>query len=810
MPHDHVSFAAQSPYLVNATIQENILFGSAFNVERLDRVISACELRTDLRLLPDGLRTELGENGINLSGGQKQRVSMARAMYPSNQEVYIFDDALSALDAKVASRIFTQCFASTPGSLLAGQTRVLATHSLQFARHADWIIVMDQMRVAQMGTYEQLTTKQPNGLFSTMLKSVRTDVGSTDENSVVVESTKAVSPSEGAKTPRKESEDSGSKPSKATKLIEDESRATGSISSAVFVSYFRSCGMLWVLGAGFVLICTQLSQVSTDLWLTRWTSAADIGKAQLTQYLAVYAYLSLGTILLGFGGDLTSRFGGLSASERIHHRLLRHIVRGTMRFFDTTPIGRVLNRFSNDMNTIDQKLNASIVAFTTMLLSLISMLAIQCASAPLLLAVLLPVFWVYFAIQSYYRQSCRELQRLDSVTKSPIYAHFTETLAGLVTIRAFQMVDKSSKDQARRLNTNTKAFLYLNLINRWLGVRLEALGALITLGVACFVSRDHHRLSSAMAGLLLSYSQSITSLLNWIVRNNIDMENMMNSVERTDEYMAIDTEQDLVLDPGLRRLPCRSFLLRDRPSWPEHGAIQLIDVEVKYHAGGDLVLRGVSVQIQGGEKVGICGRTGAGKSSMLLTLFRLVRCHRGRILIDGVDISQLDLADLRSRMAIIPQEPVLFAASIRFNLDPTGRFDDATLWNAVAKAHLHDFISRLPAKLDTQVLEGGENFSLGERQLLCLARAILRRSKILCLDEATASMDHATDALIQRSVRQEFADATVLTIAHRVQTIADYDKVLVLHQGRVAEFGSPRELLAKPSGEFAAMMASGH
>ncbi|KAJ0410025.1 hypothetical protein ATCC90586_000884 [Pythium insidiosum] len=392
------------------------------------------------------------------------------------------------------------------------------------------------------------------------------------------------------------------------------------------------------------------------------------------------------------------------------------------------------------------------------------------------------------------------VERLDRVISA----------SGLVTIRAFQMVDKCSKDQARRLNTNTKAFLYLNLINRWLGVRLEGLGALITLGVACFVSRDRHGLSSAMAGLLLSYSQSVTALLNWIVRNNIDMENMMNSVERTDEYMGIDTEQDLVLDVGLRRLPCRSFLLRDRPSWPEHGAIQLIDVEVKYHAEGDLVLRGVSVQIKGGEKVGICGRTGAGKSSMLLTLFRLVRCHRGRILIDGVDISQLDLADLRSRMAIIPQEPVLFAATIRFNLDPTGRFDDATLWDAIRKAHLHEFIGRLPAKLDTHVLEGGENFSLGERQLLCLARAILRRSKILCLDEATASMDHATDALIQRSVRQEFAGATVLTIAHRVQTIADYDKVLVLHQGRVAEYGSPQDLLAKPGGEFAAMMASGH
>lgn len=410
------------------------------------------------------------------------------------------------------------------------------------------------------------------------------------------------------------------------------------------------------------------------------------------------------------------------------------------------------------ITTTDQKLNSSIVAFTTMLLSLFSMLVVQCSSAPVLLVLLVPVFLWYLSYQSYYGKSCRELQRLDNISKSPIYAHFTQTLNGLVTIRTFEMAKKSERDQTQQINQNTKAFLLLNLINRWLGVRLECLGAVITFAVAFFVSRNHLVISSAMAGLLLSYSQSMTSLLNWIVRNNIDMENMMNSVERTEEYCQVDTEP-LVLDDELHPQqqqqsshdgpsPPRSYLLQARPHWPEQGKIEFSDVVIKYHPQSPAVLHGVSFTIRGGEKVGICGRTGAGKSSLLLALFRLIHCTDGRIQIDGVNIAELDLHDLRARMAIIPQDPVLFAASIRFNLDPTGLASDETLWHAIRKAHLHKFISGLPGQLEASVLEGGDNFSMGERQLICLARAIIRNSKILCLDEATASMDHSTGMFV--------------------------------------------------------------
>ncbi|KAJ8550590.1 hypothetical protein ON010_g10479 [Phytophthora cinnamomi] len=809
IPSRYVSYAAQTPYLINASVQDNILFGAPLDTARLHRVIKSCELEKELVRLPNGFQSEIGENGVTLSGGQKQRLSIARAVYSKDQELYVFDDSLSALDSHVATRIFDQCFNESTESLLAGRTRVLSTHSLQFAHLADWIIVMDNMRIAEMGTYEELTQVTPNGKFATMLKSfkrtdesVEAEASSSDQLEVLEISR---SKSRSSSSVGDESATSGS-----GTLIQEEEKAEGNLSWSVYTSYFVSCGTISVVGALALLFATQVSSVSTDLWLTNWTNSKPTG-ANLTFYLTIYAYLGLSTIVLGFVGDLCSRYAGLSASKRVHHTLLHHVIKGTMRFFDTTPVGRILNRFSNDMNTIDQKLNTAIVQFITMLLALLSMLAIQSSTAPILLILLIPVFICYAAYQRFYGKSCRELQRLDNISKSPVYAHFTQTLNGLVTIRTFEMVEQSLHTQALKINENTKAFLLLNLINRWLGVRLEFLGAVITFAVAFFVSRDHAVLSSAMAGLLLSYSQNMTSLLNWIIRNNIDMENMMNSVERTDEYCRVDTEPVTLLEHHYERYTTpKSRTLQLRPHWPEHGKINFVNVCVKYDPQAPPVLHGISFTVKGGEKVGICGRTGAGKSSLLLALFRMVSFDSGvgggSIYIDEVSTAALTLSELRSRMAIIPQDPVLFAASVRFNLDPTGQASDNELWNAIRKSRLEKFIEGLTGGLDAEVLEGGDNFSVGERQLICLGRAILRNSKILCLDEATASMDHSTDEFIQASIRKEFAEATVLTIAHRVDTILDYDKILVLKQGHIVEFGSPAVLRSKPNGEFAGML----
>ncbi|OWZ13232.1 ABC transporter [Phytophthora megakarya] len=810
IPSRYVSYAAQTPYLTNASIQDNILFGAPLNTARLHRVIKSCELEKELVRLPNGFQSEIGENGVTLSGGQKQRLSIARAMYSKEQNLYVFDDSLSALDAHVATRIFNQCFNESTGGLLAGRTRVLSTHSLQFAHLADWIIVMDNMRVAEMGTFQELTQATPNGKLVSMLRSLQR----ADETDNVENDTSPGNQAKDVNTIRSKSRSSSSVDGESTTgngvLIQDEEKAEGNLSWNVYSSYFVSCGVISTVGALALLFGTQVSSLSTDLWLTNWTNNKPTG-VNLTFYLTIYAYLGLSTIVLGFVGDLCCRYAGLRASKQIHYTLLHHAIKGTMRFFDTTPVGRILNRFSNDMNTIDQKLNNAIVQFVTMLLALLSMLAIQSSTVPVLLILLIPVFICYVAYQRFYGKSCRELQRLDNISKSPVYAHFTQTLNGLVTIRTFEMVEQSQHTQAMKINENTKAFLLLNLINRWLGVRLEFLGAVIIFAVAFFVSRDHVALSSAMAGLLLSYSQNMTSLLNWIIRNNIDMENMMNSVERTDEYRRIDTEPLTLLAHRYERYTApKSRTLQLRPHWPEHGKINFVNLCVKYDPVAPPVIHGISFTVKGGEKVGICGRTGAGKSSLLVALFRLVSFDSGvgggSIYIDEVSTTALSLTELRSRMAIIPQDPVLFAASVRFNLDPTGQATDNELWNAIRKSRLEAFIKGLRGALDAEVLEGGENFSVGERQLICLARAILRNSKILCLDEATASMDHSTDEFIQASIRREFAEATVLAIAHRVDTILDYDKILVLKQGHIAEFGPPSELRRKPNGEFAGML----
>ncbi|EEY58685.1 ATP-binding Cassette (ABC) Superfamily [Phytophthora infestans T30-4] len=809
IPARYVSYAAQTPYLINASVQDNVLFGAPLDAARLHRVIKSCELEKELLSLPNGFQSEIGENGVTLSGGQKQRVAIARAVYSNDQDLYVFDDSLSALDAQVATRVFNQCFNKATSGLLAGRTRVLSTHSLQFAHLADWIIVMDNIKVAEMGTFEDLTQVTPNGKFATMLKSfqraeekreVDEDSGHQSGNLNMIKSKSR------ARFSSSVDGDAGG----TGVLVQDEEKAEGNLSWSVYSSYIVSCGVISTVGAFALLFGTQISSVSTDLWLTNWTSNRPRG-GNLTFYLSVYAYLGLSTIALGFVGDLCCRYAGLSASKQIHHRLLRRVIKGTMRFFDTTPVGRILNRFSNDVNTIDQKLNTAIVQFVSMLLALLSMLAIQSSTAPVLLVLLVPVFICYVAYQRFYGKSCRELQRLDNISKSPVYAHFTQTLNGLVTIRTFEMVAQSQHTQALKINENTKAFLLLNLINRWLGVRLELLGAVITFAVAFFVSRDHVALSSAMAGLLLSYSQNMTSLLNWIIRNNIDMENMMNSVERIDEYCRVDTEPVTLLNHHYERYTSpKSRSLQLRPQWPEHGKINFVNVCVRYDPLSAPVLHNISFTVRGGEKVGICGRTGAGKSSLLLALFRMVSFDSGvgggSIYIDEVATTALTLTELRSRMAIIPQDPVLFAASVRFNLDPTGQATDNELWNAIRKSRLENFIKSLRGGLDAEVREGGDNFSVGERQLICLARAILRNSKILCLDEATASMDHSTDEFIQTSIRREFAEATVLTIAHRVETILDYDKILVLKRGHIAEFGSPSELLNVFNGEFASMV----
>lgn len=592
-----------------------------------------------------------------------------------------------------------------------------------------------------------------------------------------------------------ESEDEQQNPeevaiTKGGKLMKVEERLVGSVSLRVYFSYLVSCGMSFVVFVGILIFMSNTLKILSDLWLTHWTQA-HAAQENTAFYLKMYAYLSFGTIGILFFSDISGRFAAVRASKRIHDALFASVLHAPTEFYDTTPLGRVMNRFSNDINTIDQKLGASVLSLIGLWMSLFGMLIVQCAVAHILIVIIIPVGLMYIFIQQYYRRTTRELQRLDNISKSPIYAHFTQTLDGLSTLRAYRVEQRFILENQNHVDQNTRAFWLLNLVNRWLGVRLEALGAIITLSIALLVNTTSGTAAAALGGLILSYAQTITGTLNWAVRANIDTENMMNSIERTDEYSDIPPESN------------NTILSRPPDHWPDNGVIEFQNVSARYRSNLDLVLKNVSFTIRGGEKIGLCGRTGSGKSSLVLLLYRMIQpCDGSVIRIDTIDTSRVSLYDLRSKIAIIPQDPVLFAHTVRFNLDPDRQHSTEELWNALEKAQLKSLVLNLKDQLETRVNQSGENFSVGERQLFCLARALLRRSKILILDEATASVDQKTDQLIQKRLRNDFIHCTILTIAHRLETIMDYDKILVLENGHLVEFDSPLTLLSNPQGHL--------
>ncbi|KAH9387597.1 Canalicular multispecific organic anion transporter 1 [Tyrophagus putrescentiae] len=505
--------------------------------------------------------------------------------------------------------------------------------------------------------------------------------------------------------------------------------------------------------------------------------------------------LSQGLIFLF--GAVAFALGTLNSSVTMHRRLLARIMHSPMRFFDTTPSGRVANVFSKDIDALDVAIPLNLNAFAIYLLQVLATIVLICVNVPLFLVVIGPIVLLYYFIQKFYVPTSRQLKRLESITRSPIFSHFSETLSGVSTIRAFGATSAFIGESHRRVDANLRCFYPKFIANRWLAFRLKLVGNLIVLFSAIFAvhSRDAFRDAPGFVGLIMTYSLSLTQILNWLVRQSSDLEANAVSVERIEEYCSEG------MSTGRRK-----------------GAIEFEDVSVRYRPGLELVLKGVSLVIDAGQKVGVCGRTGSGKSTLTLALFRILEADQGRITIDGVDISRIGLHELRHCLAIIPQDSVLFSGTIRSNLDPFGEYADAELWRALELCHLKQYVTEDQSTdhqhhqqqqqkiagngLDYPVSENGANLSVGMRQLLCLGRALLKNSKILVLDEATAAIDLETDALIQATIRREFAHCTVITIAHRLITILDADKILVLEQGRVAEFDTPGALLARPTSQF--------
>jgi ABC-type multidrug transport system fused ATPase/permease subunit len=579
----------------------------------------------------------------------------------------------------------------------------------------------------------------------------------------------------------------------------EEERETGQVSRRIYWLYLGALGSMVLIGvvtAAFVL--DTVAKVSSDYSLSIWSEAADASE-RVGFYAGIYASLSLVSVVVTYGRTVLVFFRGLRASQTLHDRMLERILRAPLSFFETTPVGRVLNRFSRSFDQIDQQLPDYFSTMVGMGLWALATVVVIAAVTPLFLALFVPVTYFYVQAQRRYLASSRELERLSSISVSPVLAQFSETLNGLSTIRAFERTEQVVSVLATKINTSTSARYTANACKRWLSIRLETVGQCIV-GLAALLSVLQHSIGAGLAGLSISYAMEATGVLNWVARIASTVETMLVHVERVQHYSELPMEAAVDTDAEQRsHMP---------KSWPTRGTISFRHVQIRYRDNLPLVCRDLTLQIDGGQKIGICGRTGAGKSSTVLALFRFQELAGGAIEIDGVDIARIGLHELRSHLSYIPQHDVLFAGTIRSNLDPFHEYSDLEVWDALRGCSMDDYVRRLEQQLLHAVAEGGENLSQGQRQLLCLGRALLKRrqSKVLVIDEATASVDFDTDALIQRTIRTEFRDCTVLTIAHRINTILDYDKILVLDNGEVAEFDTPQRLL-QSGGLFAQLAA---
>ena len=561
--------------------------------------------------------------------------------------------------------------------------------------------------------------------------------------------------------------------------------------------YIKNMGVFGVIMGIFMLIIYQSSSVGTNVWLEVWTNET-LGSATVDKwrniYLGVYGALGFAQALSTMLWSVIVAVITLRASRIMHNDMLDKVMRSPMAFFDTTPVGRIVNRFAKDVDICDNTLPGNLRSWLNTLASFFSTVILIVAVIPIFAAVIVPVSVIFVVVQQLYVTTSRQLKRLESITRSPIYSHFGETLTGTSTIRAFGLENMFIKKINNLVDTNQITYFPSIISNRWLTVRLEAIGNSITVAAAIFVLITDG-IDPGQVGLIITYALSVTQVLTWMVRMTADVENNIVAVERVKEYTT-DIASEASWEEGS---------IKPKPEWPQEGQVTFENYAMRYRPGLDLVVQDINCSITGGEKVGIVGRTGAGKSSLTVALFRLVEPAAGSILIDGLDITKMGLHDLRKKLTIIPQDPVLFSGTLRVNLDPFEEHTDDEVWKALELSHLKEYASSLEDGLEHAIAEGGENLSVGQRQLVCLARALLRKTKVLILDEATAAVDMETDDLIQATIRKEFDGCTVLTIAHRLNTILDYDKIMVLDKGHIKEFDSPNALLDRPETIFYGM-----
>lgn len=830
------AYVPQSAWLRNASIKDNILFNLPYDEERYQETLEACALVSDLLILEDGDASEIGERGVNLSGGQKARVSLARAVY-SRASVLFLDDVLSAVDAHTAHHLYHQCL---NGDLMRGRTIILVSHHVQLCMSgASYVVALDNGRVIFQGDRDAF---QASDVVGTLVHSGDDDAEEKDKdagqateavmtdatsrttfvltgeevgNANLSEVTVAVTPT--AETePSSETSSTAFTPEGASKadkvkdhkvprkLIEEERRAVGHIKREIWETYIRALGG-WKYWSVFVvaLILGALSPVLENWWLKTWSGADPVEAEQKGPvfYITIYAAVTLFGLFLNVFRFYVLYTGSINASTVLYKRLLEAILFANIRFHDTVSRGRLLNRFGKDFEGIDSKTADNfgrsvfygLAALTTVVtVSIVGGLPFICAGVVL--------GYMYYSVAKVYGQTARDMRRLDSVTRSPLYSIYGETIAGVTILRAFGASSMFLRDMIRCVDTNANPYYWMWGVNRWLSTRFNLLSCVL-IGLTGFVAVLSPSISAALAGFALTFASSVTHNLLFLVRRFVGLEQSMVALERVKEYSELKREPAEFIEP------------RPDSNWPEKGHIKCEDLVIRYAPDLPDVLHHINFEIMPGEKVGILGRTGSGKSTLALSFFRFVEATEGRIVIDDIDISKIGLTDLRGRLTIIPQDPTILSGTLRSTLDVFDEYTDPEIFESLRRVHLipsEDSLEETPEtinanvfrNLDSVVSEGGENFSTGEKQLLCMARAILKRSRVLVMDEATASVDYATDELISKTIRQEFATSTILTIAHRLRTVIDYDRVMILDTGRIVEFDRPATLLADPNSSF--------
>jgi ATP-binding cassette, subfamily C (CFTR/MRP), member 1 len=741
-------------------------------------------------MLPNGDQTEIGERGITISGGQKQRLNIARALY-FDADIVLMDDPLSAVDAHVGRHIFDNAILG----LMRNKCRILATHQLWVLSRCDRIVWMESGKIQAIDTFENLMSQHKGfqQLMETTAVEKKKKDNEDEDDEEEEEGEKKDAGKEGSQKKKKQKKH-------AAALMQQEERAVASVPWSVYGAYVRASGSMFNAPLVFFLLAiAQGANIMTSLWLSYWTSD-EFGLAR-GQYIGLYAGLGGLQALLMYIFSVLLSYLGTNSSKVMLRNAVTRVLRAPMSFFDTTPLGRITNRFSRDVDVMDNNLTDAMRMYFFTLAMITSVFALIIAYFHFFAVALVPLYLLFILAATYYRTSAREVKRYESILRSHMFAKFGEGLSGVASIRAYGLKNRFVQDLRESIDTMNAAY-YLTFSNqRWLSIRLDTIGNALVFTVGILVVTSRFSVSPSIAGLVLSYILSIVQMLQFAVRQLAEVENGMNAVERL-QYYGTSLEEEAPL-----------HTVEVRPSWPEKGEIIFDNVEMRYRENLPLVLQGLSMHVKGGERIGVVGRTGAGKSSIMSTLFRLVEISGGSITIDGLNISTIGLHDLRSRLAIIPQDPTLFRGTVRSNLDPFNEHDDMALWSALRQSGLVPSDAAIddrrtdPARihLDSVVEENGLNFSLGQRQLMALARALVRGSQIIVCDEATSSVDMETDDKIQATIATGFKGKTLLCIAHRLRTIVGYDRICVMDAGRIAELDSPLELWKKEDGIFRSM-----